>query len=92
MGSTARWRYSLVFYESKSRSFDIDKLYIARYNYDSKGNKIKVLTDEEYYAEKQAYTDKLRKEHSDWDDETIVKKVYDKYGSSNTIVIISCYI
>ena len=65
--------------------FDIDKLYIARYNYDSKGNKIKVLTDEEYYAEKQAYTDKLRKEHSDWDDETIVKKVYDKYGSSNTI-------
>ena len=46
MGSTARWRYSLVFYESKSRSFDIDKLFVARYNYDENGQKVSYNSDD----------------------------------------------
>ena len=71
MGSTVRWRYSLVFYESKSRSFDIDKLFVARYNYDKNGNRNKFETKEDY-------TNRLRE--AGLDDETIVRKVYERYN------------
>ena len=65
--------------------YDIDKLYIARYNYDINGNKIGKLTDEEYAKNKAKYTERLRKKHEDWDDEKIALEVYKKYGSSNTM-------
>lgn len=51
--------------------FDIDKLFVARYNYDKNGNRIKFKTKEDY-------TNRLRK--SGLDDETIVRKVYKRYN------------
>ena len=51
--------------------FDIDKLFVARYNYDKNGNRIKFETKEDY-------TNRLRE--SDLDDETVVRKVYERYN------------
>lgn len=51
--------------------FDIDKLFVARYNYDKNGNRIKFETKEDY-------TNRLRE--AGLDDETIVRKVYKKYN------------
>ena len=51
--------------------FDIDKLFVARYNYDKNGNRIKFETKEDY-------TNRLRE--SSLDDETIVRKVYERYN------------
>lgn len=51
--------------------FDIDKLFVARYNYDKNGNRIKFETKEDY-------TNRLRE--SGLDDETIVRKVYERYN------------
>lgn len=51
--------------------FDIDKLFVARYNYDKNGNRIKFETKEDY-------TNRLRE--AGLDDETIVRKVYEKYN------------
>lgn len=51
--------------------FDIDKLFVARYNYDKNGNKIKFETKEDY-------TNRLRE--AGLDDETIVRKVYERYN------------
>lgn len=51
--------------------FDIDKLFIARYNYDKNGNRIKFETKEDY-------TNRLRE--AGLDDETIVRKVYERYN------------
>lgn len=50
--------------------FDIDKLFVARYNYDKNGNRIKFETKEDY-------TNRLRE--AGLDDETIVRKVYERY-------------
>lgn len=51
--------------------FDIDKLFIARYNYDKNGNRIKFETKEDY-------TNRLRE--VGLDDETIVRRVYERYN------------
>ena len=51
--------------------FDIDKLFVARYNYDKNGNRIKFKTKEDY-------TNRLRE--AGLDDETIVRKVYKRYN------------
>ena len=51
--------------------FDIDKLFVARYNYDKNGNRIKFETKEDY-------TNRLRE--AGLDDETIVSKVYERYN------------
>lgn len=51
--------------------FDIDKLFVARYNYDKNGNRIKFET-------KKDYTNRLRE--AGLDDETIVRKVYERYN------------
>lgn len=51
--------------------FDIDKLFVARYNYDKNGNRIKFETKEDY-------TNRLRE--AGLDDETIVRKVYEIYN------------
>lgn len=51
--------------------FDIDKLFVARYNYDKNGNIIKFETKEDY-------TNRLRE--AGLDDETIVRKVYERYN------------
>lgn len=51
--------------------FDVDKLFVARYNYDKNGNRIKFETKEDY-------TNRLRE--AGLDDETIVRKVYKKYN------------
>lgn len=51
--------------------FDIDKLFVARYNYDKNGNRIKFETKEDY-------TNRLRE--AGLDDETIVRKVYERYN------------
>lgn len=51
--------------------FDIDKLFVARYNYDKNGNRIKFETKEEY-------TNRLKE--TGLDDETVVRKVYEKYN------------
>lgn len=51
--------------------FDIDKLFVARYNYDKNGNRIKFDTKEDY-------TNRLRE--AGLDDETIVRKVYERYN------------
>lgn len=51
--------------------FDIDKLFVARYNYDKNGNRIKFETKEDY-------TNRLRE--TGLDDETIVRKVYERYN------------
>ena len=51
--------------------FDIDKLFVARYNYDKNGNRIKFETKEDY-------TSRLRE--AGLDDETIVRKVYKRYN------------
>lgn len=51
--------------------FDIDKLFVARYNYDKNGNRIKFETKEDY-------TNRLRE--VGLDDETIVRKVYERYN------------
>ena len=51
--------------------FDIDKLFVARYNYDKNGNRIKFETKEDY-------TNRLRE--AGLDDETIVRKVYKRYN------------
>lgn len=51
--------------------FDIDKLFVARYNYDKNGNRIKFKTKEDY-------TNRLRE--AGLDDETIVRKVYERYN------------
>lgn len=51
--------------------FDIDKLFVARYNYDKNGNKIKFETKEDY-------TNRLRE--AGLDDKTIVRKVYERYN------------
>lgn len=56
--------------------FDIDKLFVARYNYDSNGNKIKLESKEQYI-------ERLRNEGLD--DETIVRKAYEQYGEENGI-------
>ena len=49
----------------------IDKLFVARYNYDKNGNRIKFETKEDY-------TNRLRE--AGLDDETIVRKVYKRYN------------
>lgn len=49
----------------------IDKLFVARYNYDKNGNRIKFETKEDY-------TNRLRE--AGLDDETIVRKVYEIYN------------
>lgn len=51
--------------------FDIDKLFVARYNYNKNGNRIKFETKEDY-------TNRLRE--AGLDDETIVRKVYERYN------------
>ncbi|MBS7122807.1 MAG: DUF1768 domain-containing protein [Coprobacillus sp.] len=51
--------------------FDIDKLFVARYNYDKNGNRIKFETKEDY-------TNRLRE--AGLDDETIVRNVYERYN------------
>lgn len=51
--------------------FDIDKLFVARYNYDKNGNRIKFETKEDY-------TNRLRE--TGLDDETIVRKAYERYN------------
>ncbi len=51
--------------------FDIDKLFVARYNYDKNGNRIKFETKEDY-------TNRLRE--AGLDDETIVRKAYERYN------------
>lgn len=51
--------------------FDIDKLFVARYNYDKNGNRIKFETKEDY-------TNRLRE--AGLNDETIVRKVYERYN------------
>ena len=51
--------------------FDIDKLFVARYNYDKNGNRIKFETKEDY-------TNRLRE--AGLDDGTIVRKVYERYN------------
>lgn len=51
--------------------FDVDKLFVARYNYDKNGNRIKFETKEDY-------TNRLRE--AGLDDETIVRKVYERYN------------
>lgn len=51
--------------------FDIDKLFVARYNYDKNGNRIKFETKEDY-------TNRLRE--AGLDDKTIVRKVYERYN------------
>lgn len=51
--------------------FDIDKLFVARYNYDKNGNRIKFETKEDC-------TNRLRE--AGLDDETIVRKVYERYN------------
>lgn len=51
--------------------FDIDKLFVARYNYDKNGNRIKFETKEDY-------TNRLRE--VGLDDKTIVRKVYERYN------------
>ena len=51
--------------------FDIDKLFVARYNYDKNGNRIKFETKEDY-------TNRLRE--AGLDDETIVRRVYERYN------------
>lgn len=51
--------------------FDIDKLFVARYNYGKNGNRIKFETKEDY-------TNRLRE--VGLDDETIVRKVYERYN------------
>lgn len=54
--------------------FDIDKLFVARYNYDNNGNKIK-------FESKDQYVERLR--NTGLDDETIVRKAYERYGQGN---------
>lgn len=49
----------------------IDKLFVARYNYDKNGNRIKFETKEDY-------TNRLRE--AGLDDETIVRRVYERYN------------
>lgn len=56
--------------------FDIDKLFVARYNYDKNGNKIKLESKEQY-------TERLRNEGLD--DEKIVRKAYERYGKENAV-------
>lgn len=49
----------------------IDKLFVARYNYNKNGNRIKFETKEDY-------TNRLRE--AGLDDETIVRRVYERYN------------
>ena len=51
--------------------FDIDKLFIARYNYDNNGNRIKFETKDQYVQRLRA---------TGLDDETIVRKAYERYN------------
>lgn len=51
--------------------FDIDKLFIARYHYDSNGNKVRFITKEEKLASTE---ERLRK--AGFDDEYIAKELY----------------
>ena len=51
--------------------FDIDKLFIARYNYDNNGNRIKFETKDQYVQRLRA---------TGLDDETVVRKAYEKYN------------
>lgn len=51
--------------------FDIDKLFIARYNYDNNGNRIKFETKDQYVQRLRA---------TDLDDETVVRKAYERYN------------
>lgn len=53
--------------------FDVDKLFVARYNFDKNGKKVKYQTKDEY-------TQSLRENHPDWDDEKIVLEAYKKYS------------
>lgn len=54
--------------------FDIDKLFVARYNYDNKGNKIKFITKDEYVAQLK---------EKGFDDETVARMVYDKFSNGD---------
>lgn len=51
--------------------FDIDKLFVARYNYDNNGNRIKFETKDQYVQ---------RLKNTGLDDETVVRKTYEKYN------------
>jgi predicted NAD-dependent protein-ADP-ribosyltransferase YbiA (DUF1768 family) len=51
--------------------FDIDKLFIARYNYDNNGNRIKFETKDQYVQRLKA---------TGLDDETVVRKAYERYN------------
>ena len=51
--------------------FDIDKLFIARYNYDNNGNRIKFETKDQYVQRLRAIG---------LDDETVVRKAYERYN------------
>lgn len=51
--------------------FDIDKLFIARYNYDNNGNRIKFETKDQYVQRLRA---------TGLDDETVVRKAYERYN------------
>lgn len=51
--------------------FDIDKLFVARYNYDNNGNRIKFETKDQYVQRLRA---------TGLDDETIVRKAYERYN------------
>lgn len=51
--------------------FDVDKLFIARYNYDNNGNRIKFETKDQYVQRLRAIG---------LDDETIVRKAYKRYN------------
>lgn len=54
--------------------FDVDKLFIARYNYDEKGRKVK-------FESKLDYENKLREKG--FDDETIARKAYDRFSGKS---------
>lgn len=51
--------------------FDIDKLFVARYNYDDNGNRIKFETKDQYVQRLKA---------TGLDDETVVRKAYERYN------------
>lgn len=51
--------------------FDIDKLFVARYNYDNNGNRIKFETKDQYVQRLKA---------TGLDDETVVRKAYERYN------------
>lgn len=51
--------------------FDIDKLFVARYNYDNNGNRIKFETKDQYVQRLKA---------TGLDDESVVRKAYERYN------------